>query len=363
MKKTYLSMMLLSGALAMGACNNNTQKNADTTATASKDAFDPNSFADLQLLTYKIPGFEELTPQQKELAYYLYEAALSGRDLYYDQANKYGLTLRKTIEAIYSSYKGDKSGADWNKFQTYAGRVWFSTGNHHHYSKDKFVPEFSYEYFTTLVKQSDAAQLPLSEEQSMDDFLTMMKPVVFDPDFQSKMVDLRGGIDNVAASSVNFYEGVTQAEVEAFYGDATKFPHSDREPEWGLNSKVVKENGALVEKIWKVGGMYDASLSKVVYWLEKAVTVAENDKQKKALSLLVEYFKTGDLKKWDAYNIAWVQDTDSRIDISLGFIEVYNDPIGKKGSFESVLSLKDMETSKKIEAIAKEAQWFEDNSP
>lgn len=331
--------------------------------------YDPNfkvdaeAFADLQLLRYQVPGFNELSLQQKTLAYYLYEAALAGRDIYYDQASKHGLALRKTIEAIYGTYKGDKNSEDWKKFQAYAGRVWFSTGNHHHYSKDKFIPECSFEYFSGLVKNSDQAKLPLDQGETVDAFLTRMKPVIFDPQFEPKMVDLRAGIDNVVNSSVNFYEGVTQKEVEAYYGDAAKFPHSDREPEWGLNSKLMKENGQIVEKTWKVGGMYDAALQKVVYWLEKAVGVAENEQQKKALSLLAEYYKTGDLHKWDEYNIAWVQDTASRIDASLGFIEVYNDPIGKKGSFESVVSLKDMETTKKIAAIAKEAQWFEDNSP
>lgn len=353
--------MLLSGTLLFSACGENKGDNSSTAKTESGSP--SNSFADLELLRYQVPGFNELSLQQKTLAYYLYEAALSGRDIYYDQASKHGLALRKTIEAIYGTYKGDKNSEDWKKFQVYAGRVWFSTGNHHHYSKDKFIPECSFEYFSGLVKNSDQARLPLDQGETVDAFLARMKPVIFDPQFEPKMVDLRAGIDNVVNSSVNFYEGVTQKEVEAFYGDAAKFPHSDREPEWGLNSKLMKENGQIVEKTWKVGGMYDAALQKVVYWLEKAVGVAENEQQKKALSLLAEYYKTGDLHKWDEYNIAWVQDTASRIDASLGFIEVYNDPIGKKGSFESVVSLKDMETTKKIAAIAKEAQWFEDNSP
>jgi dipeptidyl-peptidase-3 len=362
MNKTRLGIMLLSGTLLFSACGGN-KEGGQKDGVQQEAASDPNSFADLQLLSYKVAGWDELTLQQKTLAYYLYEASLSGRDLYYDQANKYGLTLRKTIEAIYGTYNGDKSSDDWNKFQTYAGRVWFSTGNHHHYSKDKFIPECSFEYFSELVKNSDQSKLPLADGETVDAFLSRIKPVIFDAGFQPKMVDLRAGIDNVVNSSVNFYEGVTQAEVEAYYGNTAKFPHSDREPEWGLNSKLMKENGQIVEKTYKVGGMYDAALQKVVYWLEKAVGVAENAQQKKALELLVEYYKTGDLRKWDEYNIAWVNDTASRIDISHGFIEVYNDPIGKKGSFEAVLSLKDMETTKRIAAIAKEAQWFEDNSP
>ncbi|MFT4060902.1 MAG: hypothetical protein QM642_00945 [Edaphocola sp.] len=321
------------------------------------------SFADLQLLRYQVPGWNELTLQQKTLAYYLYQAALSGRDIYYDQANKYGLTLRKTIEAVYGTYNGDKSTEDWQKFKTYAGRVWFSTGNHHHYGKEKFVPECSYEYFAALVKNSDQAKLPLQAGETVDAFLARIKPLVFDLDFQPKMVDLRAGIDNVVNSSVNFYEGVTQKDVEDFYNDPKKFPHSDHEPEWGLNSKVVMYNGNVEEKTWKVGGMYNDALQKMTYWLDKAATVAENAQQQKAIALLSKYLKTGDLHTWDEYNIAWVNDTASRIDASLGYIEVYNDAIGKKGSFESVVSLKDMETTKTIAAIAKEAQWFEDNSP
>lgn len=357
------TMIALSAATMFAACGDASKKSE----TSNKDTAAFNvlgeSFADLQLLRYQVPGWDELSLQQKTLAYYLYEAALCGRDLYYDQADKHGLALRKTIEAIYGTYSGDKNSADWKKFEEYAGKVWFSTGNHHHYSKDKFVPECSYEYFTELVKHSDNKQLPLAQGQSVAAFLEEMKPVIFDPNFQPKMVDLRAGIDNVANSSVNFYEGVSQKEVEAFYNNTAQFPITDQTPEWGLNSKVTKVDGKVVEQVYKVGGMYSAALEKICYWLDKAATVAENDQQKKAISLLSEYYKTGDLRKWDEYNIAWVADTASRIDISHGFIEVYNDAIGKKGSFESVLSLKDMVTTKTIAKIASEAQWFEDNSP
>jgi dipeptidyl-peptidase-3 len=370
MKQTKLGAILLSGTLLLAGAgiqaDAQTKPKTPVKATQKMNTkFEVNAeaFADLQLLRYQVPGFDELTLQQKTLAYYLSQAALSGRDIYYDQANKYGLTLRKTIEAIYGTYKGDKTSEDWKKFKEYAGRVWFSTGNHHHYSKDKFVPECPYDYVAGLIRQSDHSKLPLAQNETVDAFIEKMKPVIADMSFQPKMVDLRAGIDNVANSSVNFYEGVTQAEVEAFYGNPDQFPHSDQEPEWGLNSKVVKENGVVTEKTYKVGGLYSAALQQVVFWLGKAATVAENDQQKKTITLLAEYYTTGDLHKWDEYNIAWVNDTASRIDASLGFIEVYNDPIGKKGSFESVVSLKDMETTKKIAAIAKEAQWFEDNSP
>lgn len=368
MKNLKLKSIAMIGAscfLASCANNNNNAQQTEQTKDSAAAAFQytAESFADLQLLRYQVPGWESLSLQQKTLAYYLYEAALCGRDIYYDQANKNGLSLRKTIEAIYASNKADTTSADWKNFAVYAGRVWFSTGNYHHYSKDKFVPECSYEYVSSLIKACDPTALPLLENETVEAFIARMKPVIADAKYQAKMVDLRAGIDNVVASSVNFYEGVTQKEVETFYSNAQLFPHSDQSPEWGLNSKLIKENNTVKEKVWKIGGMYSAAIEKVVYWLEKALTVTENDAQKKALSLLIEYYKTGDLKTWDAYNIAWVNDTASRIDISHGFIEVYNDPIGKKGSFESVVSLKDLEMTKTIAAIAKEAQWFEDNSP
>ncbi len=348
----------LGASVLMHGCKNDNKQSVSGT-----NGFEVESdrFADLQVLRYEITGFEELTPKQKELAYYLYEAANSGRDIIYDQKYKHNLAIRKTIEGIFASYKGEKSGAEWEQFVVYAKRVWFSNGIHHHYSNLKFVPECSFEYFETLVKGSDASALPL-EGQTVDQFLATMKPVVFDPKVDPKGVNLASGIDNVKASANNFYEGVSQAEVEAYY--ASRANEKDEQPvSWGLNSKMVKQNGVVAEKVWKVGGMYGAAIEKIVYWLEKAVTVAENDNQKKALELLVKYYKTGDLKTWDAYNIAWVADVDSRIDVVNGFIEVYGDAIGKRASFESVVSMKDMEATKRIAAIAKEAQWFEDHSP
>jgi dipeptidyl-peptidase-3 len=350
--------IILSSALLVTSCNNaKEEQSADTSASFEVRA---EAFADLQILRYEVPGWEELTLDQKKLAYFLYEAALAGRDIFYDQNNKDNLAVRKTIEAIYGSFKGAKSGDDWEKFKTYAGRVWFSNGVHHHYSNDKFVPECSFAYFSELVKNSDEKALPLLEGESVDAFLTRIQPIIFDQKLNGKKVDLREGTDNIANSANNFYEGVTQKEVEAFYG---KFPNTDREPEWGLNSKLTKENGVIVEKVWKSGAMYGAAIDKIIFWLEKAIPVAENDQQRKALQLLVEYYKSGDLKKWDEYNIAWVSDTASRLDVINGFVEVYNDALGIKGSYESVVSLKDMEATKRIKAIADQAQWFEDNSP
>ena len=268
--------------------------------------------------------------------------------------------LRKTLEDVYGTYKGDKTTDDWKKFEVYCGRFWFSNGNHHHYSNEKFIPECSYEYFTAIVRQSDASKLPREKNESVDAFLTRIKPLVYDMKYEPKVVDQRPDIDNVANSCNNFYEGVTQKEVEAFYD---KFDTKGDAPSWGLNSKLLKVNGKIEEKTWKSGGMYGAAIDHIIGWLEKAEKVAENPTQKAALHQLVAFYKTGSLKTWDDYNIAWVKDVDSRIDVVNGFIEVYLDAIGKKGSFESTVSLKDMEETKRIQAIANEAQWFEDNSP
>lgn len=274
--------------------------------------------------------------------------------------SKHGILLRKTLETMYASYKGDKNTPEWKQFEAYCGRFWFSSGNHHHYSNDKFLPECTPAYFEQLLMAADTAALPKEANESAAAFWARIKPLVFDPKVEPKVVDLRANVDNVVNSSNNFYEGVSMKEVEQFYA---QFPTQGNAPSWGLNSKLVKENGKVVEKVWRSGGMYGAAIDKIVGWLEKAVNVAENAQQKAALELLVKFYKTGDLKAWDDYNIAWVKDVDSRIDAVNGFIEVYLDAIGKKGSFESTVSLKDLEETKRIKAIADQAQWFEDNSP
>ena len=356
-----IAVALAASTFALPSCNNQ-PKTETKEAVKAEENFEVGAeeFADLQLLRYQIPGFNELSLQQKTLAYYLYEAALSGRDMIYDQKDKNGILLRKTLENIYSTYNGDKNSEDWKKFHDYCGRFWFSNGNHHHYGNDKFLPECSAEYFATIAKASDAKGFPMNEGENMDAFLKRIQPLIFDKNVDPKCVDLRPGIDNIKASCNNFYEGVSQKEVEDFY---SKMPSAGNAPSWGLNSKTMKENGKIVEKVWKVGGMYGAAMEKMVYWLEKAVPFAENDKQKLALEKLIEYYKTGDLKTWDDYNIAWVKDVDSRVDITNGFIEVYLDAIGKKASYESCLSIKDLEATKRIAAIAGNAQYFEDNSP
>lgn len=352
------------GILAAGlfsACNSSTPNESGQT-TESTFKVSADRFADLEVLRYEVPGFNELSAQQKELAYYLTEAALCGRDIIWDQKYKHNLRIRKVLEAVFETSKADRKSDNWKKFETYAKRVFFSNGIHHHYSNLKIMPEFDQTYFAELVNGVDATQLPLDEGQSVEQLIAMLNPILFDAKVDNKIVDLASGIDNVVASANNFYEGVTQQEVEAYY--AGKIDATDTTPiSWGLNSKMVKENGKLTEKVWKVGGMYSPAIEKIVYWLEKAVNVAENDQQKKTLQLLVEYYKTGDLKKWDEYNIAWVNDVNSRLDVVNGFIEVYGDAIGKRASYESVVSMKDMEATKRIAAIAKEAQWFEDNSP
>ena len=354
------------------SCNNNGTNTAaksdstsvnDTAAVASYDTtfkVEAEAFADIQVLRYQTPGFDQLSLQQKQLAYYLYEAALSGREITYDQRGKYEILLLRTLNAAYGTYNGDKNSDDWKKFEEYCGRFWFSNGNHHHYGNEKFIPACSFEYFSTVIKGSDSTQLPKESGESVEAFLSRIKPIVYDLKFEPKLVDLSPNIDNIKASSGNFYEGVTQKEVEAFY---SKFNSAGSAPEWGHNSKTVKENGQIVEKVWKVGGMYSPAIEKIVGWLQKALTVTENDQQKKALQLLIEFYQGGDLKKFDEYSIAWVSDVNSRLDVVNGFIETYDDPIGKKGTWESIVSMKDMEATKRIKAIADQAQWFEDNSP
>jgi len=324
--------------------------------------YEVDQFADIRVLRYKIIGFEALSLKQKEMLYYLSEAALAGKDIIWDQNYKYNLTVRKTIETIVSSYKGDKNSQDWKKFMVYAKRVWFSNGIHHHYSSAKILPEFSAAYFSDLIKNSDMSSLPVNKDENLQAFTGRITPIICDPKVASKKVNLDPTFDLITSSATNFYEGVNEKEVTEFYKAMNKA--NDSTPvSYGLNSKLMKENGKLVEKVWKVGGMYSASLEKVVYWLKKASSVAENIAQKKALDLLIKFYQTGDLKKFDEYCIAWVADTASAIDVVNGFIEVYGDPLGRKGSYESVVSVKDMEASKRIAAIGAQAQWFEDNSP
>ncbi len=342
-----------------------TEPVAQVETAIAEDTFvyEADRFADIRILRYQIPGFDELTLQQKKLLFFLSQAGMSGRDMMWDQNFKHNLRIRRTIEEIVRHYPGNRSAPEFTAFMTYAKRMWFANGIHHHYSSNKFQPEFTPEYFRQLAQESAAsATWPLDEGQSLEQLLTMLEPIMFDPTIAPKKVNTAADVDKIAASSVNFYEGVTEAEVTAFYDKLTD--KDDTTPvSYGLNSKLVKENGEVVEKVWKLDGMYSPAIEQVIYWLEQAITVAENDKQRTALELLVKYYKSGDLADFDAYNVAWVADTDSAIDVTNGFIEVYNDPLGFRGSYESVVSVRDVESTKRIGAIAGYAQWFEDNSP
>ena len=321
-----------------------------------------DQFSDLRILRYQVPGFDELPLAQKELIYYLSEAALCGRDIITDQNYKHNLTIQRTLDAIVEGYKGDRTDPQWEKFMIYTKRVWFSNGIHHHYATDKFIPGFTADYFAMLIKESEGVDFPLAQGQTVDDLIAFLQPVMFDPTVDAKKVSQDSTKDLVTESAVNFYEGVTQEEVEKYYqGIADK---NDPTPiSYGLNSRVVKKNGKVVEEVAYLNGLYGPAIEKIIYWLEKAAGVAENDQQRKVIEKLVEYYKTGDLEKFDEYNILWVDDVESRIDFINGFIEVYSDPMGMKGSWESIVNFKDLAATKRTETIAANAQWFEDNSP
>lgn len=368
MKIKHLLLVLSSAVLLFASCggdNTSTQSDlpVDTVPVPEDDfVYSTEQFADIKILRYKVPGFEELKDQQKELVYYLSQAALAGRDIMWDQNYKHNLCIRRTLENIVNSYSGDRNTEDYKNFMVYVKQVWFSNGIHHHYSNSKFIPVFSQDFFKSLVKNSDQKEFPVQKGESVDKLVARLIPIIFDPAVDAKKVNLDASVDMVKGSAVNFYEGVTQKEVEDFYAQM-KPVDPGRPVSFGLNSKVVKENGKVAEKVWKVEGMYTAAIEKIVFWLEKASKIAENDEQKAALDKLIEYYKTGDLKTFDEYSILWVKDTSSVVDVVNGFIEVYDDPLGKKGSFESVVSVKDFEASKRISAIGNAAQWFEDNSP
>jgi len=321
-----------------------------------------DQFADMRVLKYNIPGFESLSLQQKKYIYYLSEAALSGRDILWDQNFKYNLTVRKTLEAILNSYTGDKDNADYKAFVVYAKRVFFANGIHHHYSSDKFKPGYPEAYFATLIKGSDPALLPLGKDQSVDQFIGLISPILFDENLYPRKVEQREGADMVAESATNFYEGVTQKEVEKLY--AGKVVANDPRPvSIGLNSKVIKINGVVSEEVYKSGGKYGEAIDRIIYWLEKAISVAESDAQKNELAILIEYYKTGDLKTWDEYNVAWAKNTDQMVDYINGFIENYEDPLGMKATWEAIVDYTDIDATKRTKIITENAQWFEDNSP
>ncbi len=351
-------MIAFMGTVLLTSCGQTGKK----AAPEEEFTYEVDRFEDISVLKYRLPAFEQLTAGEKELIYYLSEAALCGRDIFWDQNFKYNLVVRKTIEAIYDTYGGDRESADYRAFITYAKRVFFANGIHHHYSNDKFVPGFTAEYFAQLVKGSDPDMLPLREGQDAAALIEFLTPVLFDPSLYAKKVDQSEGTDMIKASANNFYEGVTQAEAESYYASLAD-PKDPRPVSWGLNTKLTKTDGRVTEIPWKSGGMYGPAIDKIIYWLEKARNVALSDMQKQEIDLLISYYRTADLKTWDDYNVLWAGNTGLPVDYINGFIETYGDPLGMKATWESVVDYKDTEASKRTDVITKNAQWFEDHSP
>jgi len=332
----------------------------DTTIMAEKETFNWQSdrFADFRILRYQVPGFEKLSLKQKELVYYLSQAGLCGRDILYDQNHKYNLLLRRTLEAIYQNFEGDRSSEDFKQFEVYLKEIWFANGLHHHYSTDKFEAKFSQSFFDEQLNIIAEEKLPASKNEIKE----KLTDLIFDNSVDAKRVNLAKGTDLIEGSANNLYEGVTQKEAEDFYAEITD-PKDEKPVSHGLNSKLLKENGVIKEEVYKLGGLYSDAIEKIIYWLEKAETVAENEQQKLVISTLIEYYKTGNLKTFDDYSISWVKDTSSLVDFVNGFIEVYGDALGRKATWESVVNFKDIEATKRTEIISNNAQWFEDNSP
>lgn len=330
----------------MAKCNVNTQER----------------FADIQMLRYELKGFENLSLTQKIYIYCLSKATLLGRDITFDQQGKYNLRIRKTLEAIYRHYEGNRESEDFKAFEVYLKRVWFASGIHHHYGCEKFVPGFSEESFYEMVGAIADEYLPLSKGQSKEDLLGILVPVIFNPEVMPKRVNQTDGEDLVQTSACNFYENVSQAEVERFYA-RMKEEGNEQAPSYGLNSKLTKRNGELVEMKWTEDGLYGAAIKEIVSWLLRAQKYAENEEQKHLIDLLVKYYRTGDLKDFDRYSIAWVQQQEGMIDFINGFIEVYGDPLGLKGTWEGIVEYKDLEATKRTQTISQNAQWFEDHSP
>ena len=345
--------------LCLASCGTKPQ-----TATEGADAFNyvVDQFADVQILRYRVPDFETLSLQQKLLVYYLSQAAVEGRDILYDQNGRHNLCIRRTLEAVYENYEGDRSSADFKALETYLKQVWMGNGIHHHYSMDKFVPAFSQAFFTQAVQGIDPAKLPLAEGETAQALVEKLTPVIFDPAVMPKRVNQAAGQDLIATSACNYYEGVTQREVEQFY-DKMKDPADATPVPYGLNSKLVKRDGRVQELTYKVGGLYSPAIERITGWLEKASSVAENDQQRKVIDTLIDYYRTGNLETYDEYSIEWVKDLASQVDFVNGFTETYGDPLGLKGSWESIVNFKNVEATKRTEIISSNAQWFEDHSP
>ena len=353
---TFTLTFLLMITLLLSGCN-------DKPVANNEDfKFQVDRFDDTQILRYQIPDFESLDLRQKKLLYYLSEAAKCGRDITFDQNFKFNLLVRKTLDAIVSTYTGDRTTNEFVSFMNYTKKVWFSNGIHHHYSTDKLIPGFSSEYFKQLLLNSDSSKFPLNNDQTVEQFLTFVTPILFDQNLYAKKVASEKGIDIISASASNFYEGVTLDEVNAYY--EKQMDSKDTTPiSYGLNTKVVKDNGIVKEVSWKADGMYGKAITQIIFWLDKAKTVAENETQAKEFELLIEYYRTGDLEIWDEYNVLWAGNTEVKIDYVNGFIEVYDDPIATKASWESVVNVKNQKATELTQIIGQQAQWFEDNSP
>lgn len=354
--KTLLKIQLLCiSAILLAACNNN-GKVSEKESNSGVD-----KFADIQVLRYEVPAFDSLDLERKLFVYHLSEAALAGRDIIYDQNYKHNLRVRKTLEEIYNKYNGNKNSEPFKEFEVYLKRFWFSNGIHHHYAETKIMPNFTESDFDEFVKNSTDAQWPVMEGQDNDAFVAWIKPIIFDKNVDGKRVNKSKGVDKIKASAGNFYDGVSEEEVKAFY-DAKEV--NDAEPiSLGLNSKLVKVDSVITEKKWMIGGMYNDAIVRMVGHLEDALPYAENDEQKKSLELLIQYYKDGSLKTWDDHNVAWVKDIESKVDLIHGFIEVYHDPIGMRATYESCVQLEDPEASARMSTVSENAQWFEDNSP
>ncbi|WP_278365893.1 dipeptidyl-peptidase 3 family protein [Phocaeicola barnesiae] len=322
-----------------------------------------DQFADLQVLRYRVAGFDSLTLQQKKLVYYLSEAALQGRDILFDQNGKYNLQIRRLLETLYVHFTGDRTEEPFLALEVYLKRVWFSNGIHHHYGCDKFVPGFSAEYLKNLILHTDVSLLPLESGETVEAMCDKLFPVIFHPEVMPKRVNQNDGEDLVETSAANYYEGVTQQEAEAFYTAQKAQGDAEHPVMYGMNSRLVKKDGVIQEEVWKVGGLYGKAIEKIIGWLHRAEEVAENDSQRQVIRLLVAFYQTGDLKLFDDYSIQWLKDTASRVDFVNGFIESYGDPLGMKASWESIVNFKDLEATRRTELISSNAQWFEDHSP
>jgi dipeptidyl-peptidase III len=321
-----------------------------------------DQFEDMRVLRYRVPGFESLTLQQKKFIFYMSQAALSGRDILWDQNFRLNLKIRKTLEAILDNYSGDRTSQEFKRFLIYVKRVFFANGIHHHYSNDKLKPGFDSDYFSTLIKGTDPEKLPLNDSETPDHLISTLVPLLFDERLYSRKIERREGADIVAESAINMYEDVTQREVESFYSGKIN-PHDLNPISLGLNSKVIKKNGILVEKVYKSGGLYGTPIDRIIFWLEKAMNYSASDAQRKAIVLLIDFYKTGDLKLWDEFNIHWVQDGEPEVDFNNGFIETYSDPLGMKATWEAIVNYTDIDATKRSRIITANAQWFEDNSP